>query len=111
MSDNNTTQDFKDQITRAKILSEDLLSKLEQYSIVDCWGTYANAGATMETMVVARQIYDIIEDIYDIEVIDGFREQPDQSFRETNEYILRAATEGSLNLRDALKRKPGKDNA
>ena len=105
MSDNNTTQDFKDQITRAKILSEDLLSKLEQYSIVDCWGTYANAGATMETMVVARQIYNIIEDIYDTEVIDGFREQPEQS------YCSQITTlENSVSMRDALKRKPGKDN-
>jgi hypothetical protein len=104
MSDN-TTQDFKNQITRAKILSEDLVQQLEQYSIVDCWGTYANAGATMTTMVCARQIYDILEDIYDTEVIDGFRE-PDEVFDISQVTTL----ERDQSLRDMLKKKPGKGN-
>lgn len=94
-------EDFKNQITRAKILSEDLVHKLEQYSICDFWGTYANTQASMELMVITRQIYDIIEDIYDLEVIDGFKESdpiPDLSD------ITTLSPRRGVNLRDMLKR-------
>ena len=99
MSDNKITQDIKDQITRAKILSEDLVQKLEQYSIVDFYGTYANTQATMEVMIICRQIYDILEDIYDLEVIDGLKEpepMPDLSDITT--------LKRGVNLRDMLRR-------
>ena len=102
MSDNKITQDVKDQITRAKILSEDLVYKLEQYSIVDFYGTYANTQATMEVMVIVRQIYDILEDIYDVEVIDGFAEPPEIPDLSKITTLRRGA-----NLRDMLKRGGG----
>ena len=104
MSDN-TSQDIKDQITKAMILSEDLVDKLDQYTIVDFWGTYANANATMETMVCARQIYSILADIYDMEVTDGFKE-PDEVFDISQVTTL----ERGKSLRDMLKKKPGKGN-
>tara|TARA_B100000963_G_scaffold355870_1_gene374947 strand:- start:336 stop:668 length:333 start_codon:yes stop_codon:yes gene_type:complete len=99
MSDSKITQGFKDQITRAKILSEDLVQKLEQYSIVDFYGTYANSHVTMEVMVIVRQIYDILEDIYDVEVIDGFAEPPEMPDLSNTTLLKRGA-----NLRDMLRR-------
>jgi hypothetical protein len=59
----------------------------------------------MDTMVCARQIYDILEDIYDTEVIDGFRE-PDEVFDISKVTTL----ERDQSLRDMLKKKPGKGN-
>ena len=101
MSNSKITQDVKDQITRAKILSEDLVHKLEQYSICDFWGTYANTQASMDVMVITRQIYDIIEDLYDLEVIDGFKE-PDPMPDLSN--ITTLGPRQGVNLRDILKR-------
>lgn len=72
MSEDTIKQEVvNNQITRAKILSENLYDKLEQYSFMDITENFAHASRTMEVLVCARQLHDILENLYEYQAIDG----------------------------------------
>lgn len=72
MSEDTATQEVvNNQITRAKILSENLYDKLEKYSFMDLTDTFVDANRTMEVLVCARQLHDILENLYEHQAIDG----------------------------------------
>jgi hypothetical protein len=65
-----------DQITKAKVLSENLYDMLEKYSFMDVTETFADANRTMDVLVCARQIHDILEDLYENQTIEKIDSEP-----------------------------------
>ena len=110
MTDKSVTEN---QITRAKILSENLYSMLEQYSFLDLTESFLDANKTMDVLVCARQVHDILEDLYDNQVIDKINEDDDSCYTPPDipggwtEIEPRAEVRG-VSLRHLLKKKGGK---
>ena len=65
MTDKSVTEQ---QITKAKILSENLYDMLERYSFMDLTESFTDGNKTMDVLVCARQVHDILEDLYDNQV-------------------------------------------
>lgn len=74
MTDKSVTEN---QITRAKIISESLYTMLEQYSFMDLTESFLDANKTMDVLVEARKLHDILENLYDDQVIDKINKDDD----------------------------------
>lgn len=74
MTDKSVTEN---QITRAKIISESLYTMLERYSFMDLTESFLDANKTMDVLVEARKLHDILENLYDDQVIDKINKDND----------------------------------
>ena len=110
MTDKSVTEN---QITRAKILSENLYSMLEQYSFMDLTESFLDANKTMDVLICARKVHDILESLYDDQVIDKINKDDDSCYTPPDipggwtEIEPRAEVRG-VSLRHLLKKKGGK---
>ncbi len=91
----------KEQITKAKILSENLIDMLERYSFMDLTESFADSNRTMDVLVCSRQVHDILEDLYNNQVIEKIDSEPDMYAGDE----LGAMLNSGLSMEQMLKRK------
>jgi len=110
MTDKSVTEK---QITKAKILSENLIDMLEQYSFMDLTESFVDANRTMDVLVCSRQVHDILENLYDNQVIDKINNDDDSCYTPPDipggwTEIDPGVSVRGVSLRHLLKKKGGK---
>ena len=74
---------------------------LERYSFMDLSESFADANRTMDVLVCARQVHDLLEDLYDNQVIDKIDSEVDPYAGDE----LGAMLNSGMSLEHLLKRK------